>query len=88
MRCSATTQLEFHCIVPTGNLHHKMGMVKRQSFYRSEFAKGNLALLCVACHRGHEAAVWRTVFLPENGSVSIHVPGPLNGGDVKGADEP
>lgn len=49
-RCGGREHLEFDCIVPQGHAHHAAGTVGRASFYRRQFAAGNLQLLCGPCH--------------------------------------
>lgn len=49
-QCGATEELEFDCIVPQGHAHHAAGTVSRATFYRRQFAEGNLQLLCGPCH--------------------------------------
>jgi 5-methylcytosine-specific restriction endonuclease McrA len=48
--CGRTAPLEMDCIVPQGDRHHKMSSAGRVSFYKKEMARGNLQLLCAACH--------------------------------------
>lgn len=49
-RCDATEDLQFDCITPCGDRHHKMDTSARMSFYRAQFKAGNLQLLCEDCH--------------------------------------
>ncbi len=42
--------LEFDCIIPQGDDHHRAGFISRQSFYRKQAKLGNLQLLCQKCH--------------------------------------
>lgn len=49
--CGATEELEFDCISPKGDEHHKMEQSARVSFYRVQYALGNLQLLCEKCHK-------------------------------------
>ena len=44
-------KLEFDCIRPCGDQHHKMEWSWRMSFYRQQYAAGNLQLLCDRCHQ-------------------------------------
>jgi hypothetical protein len=51
MKCAACgskdyRKLEFDCIKPCGDRHHKMEWSWRISFYREQFRAGNLQLLC------------------------------------------
>jgi len=48
--CGKVRNLEFDCIVPCGDDHHKMEWSWRLSFYRAQFASGNLQLLCQKCN--------------------------------------
>jgi 5-methylcytosine-specific restriction endonuclease McrA len=48
--CGSGENLEFDCIVPTGDYHHKLGVKSRVSFYRQQWLCGNLQLLCRPCH--------------------------------------
>jgi 5-methylcytosine-specific restriction endonuclease McrA len=51
IRCGAGEHLEFDCIVPRGDSHHRLSAADRVSFYRAEhFKHGNLQLLCRICH--------------------------------------
>lgn len=50
-RCGSIVDLQFDCILPTGNKHHKMGSVQRTSFYYRQFMAENLQLLCKTCHQ-------------------------------------
>ncbi len=49
-RCGATTELEFDCVEPRGDTHHRMDSSARASFYRFQQQCGNLQLLCADCH--------------------------------------
>ena len=48
--CGTYVDIEIDCIEPVGHLHHAMGFTARMSFYRAQYAKGNLQLLCRGCH--------------------------------------
>ena len=53
--CKRTTTskkfpLEFDCIHPQGDEHHKMDSSARASFYFKQFREFNLQLLCKSCH--------------------------------------
>ena len=50
-KCPNVVGLEFDCIKPRGDAHHKAGSLKRIQFYEAEAAAGNLQLLCKTCHR-------------------------------------
>jgi len=49
--CGSTENLEFDCITPRGNRHHKMSTGQRMCFYRREFRLGNVQLLCSRCNQ-------------------------------------
>lgn len=49
--CGNRHHLEFDCIIPQGDKHHRMESSGRMSFYRKQFRKNNLRLLCEKCHR-------------------------------------
>lgn len=42
--------LEFDCIEPRGDKHHKFDSDRRNTFYWKEYRAGNLQLLCVEHH--------------------------------------
>jgi hypothetical protein len=48
--CPATENLEFDCIIPQGDHHHKKDTSSRISFYRRQLAEGNLQVLCAKCN--------------------------------------
>ena len=48
--CGARDFLEFDCIRPTGDRHHRMDTSARVSFYRRQAALGNLQVLCQRCN--------------------------------------
>jgi len=48
--------LEFDCIEPTGDRHHRMDSESRHYFYRAQQRAGNLQLLCRECHA--EKSAW------------------------------
>lgn len=43
-------KLEFDCIKPCGDAHHKYEWSHRMSFYNQQYRLGNLQLLCNRCH--------------------------------------
>jgi len=50
-KCKQRYDLEFDCIIPVGNEHHrKMEWSHRMSFYRKQLAAGNLQILCSPCN--------------------------------------
>jgi len=49
-RCPATEKLEFDCITPCGDRHHRMDTSARMSFYHAQHRAGNLQLLCEKCN--------------------------------------
>ena len=49
--CGADDNLEFDCIIPQGDTHHKYDTSHRMSFYRRQhFQFKNLQILCAKCH--------------------------------------
>lgn len=52
-RCPAVHDLDFHCIVPQGQDHHKLESSMRASFYLRQARMGNLQLMCKKCHQAH-----------------------------------
>ena len=64
--CGSREKLEFDCINPCGDRHHRMTAPARISFYRAQMRKGNLQLLCSECNslKGDmTAAEWHEVML-------------------------
>src|SRR5262245_43812103 len=49
-RCGKTENLEFDCIRPAGDFHHKLDAGRRTTFYVRQWRSGNLQLLCAKCH--------------------------------------
>lgn len=50
--CGSTRHLEFDCIEPKGDRHHRLSACDRVSFYYQQFRSGNLQLLCkYVCHK-------------------------------------
>lgn len=43
-------KLEFDCIIPQGDTHHRYEWSHRMSFYNQQYRNGNLQLLCQKCH--------------------------------------
>ena len=50
-RCGETEKLEFHDKLGRGSKHHALGSAARIRWYREEWNKGNIELLCEMCHR-------------------------------------
>lgn len=48
--CGGIENLEFDCIEPQGDEHHKMDTSHRMCFYWRQYRRGNLQVLCVDCH--------------------------------------
>lgn len=46
VRCGSREHLEFDCILPCGDEHHRMDTERRICFYRRMHTEGNLQLLC------------------------------------------
>lgn len=55
--CGTDKDLDFDCIEPRGDEHHKMDTSHRMSFYRRQHREGNLQLLCRhKCHKKKNVA--------------------------------
>jgi 5-methylcytosine-specific restriction endonuclease McrA len=52
VECGSDEELEFDVIVPVGDPkeHHKKEWSSRMSFYKREYLKGNLQVLCSQCN--------------------------------------
>lgn len=48
--CGTKKDLEFDCIEPQGDAHHRLDTDRRMKFYCIEFALSNLQLLCGHCN--------------------------------------
>ncbi len=48
--CGTTENLEFDCIRPRGDKHHRGEASQRMCFYRRQFREGNLQVLCNMCN--------------------------------------
>lgn len=48
--CGTTANLQFDCIIPQGDHHHKIDWSHRMSFYRQQHTEGNLQILCERCN--------------------------------------
>ena len=57
--CGTTENLEFDCISPRGDRHHRGEASQRMCFYRRQFREGNLQVLCNVCNgrKGDEEPV-------------------------------
>ena len=49
--CLRRDFLEMHFTGGSGREHHRMNSTSRQLWYFEQFRKGQLVLLCTACHR-------------------------------------
>ncbi len=49
-QCSSEQDLEFDCIIPQGDAHHKYDTSHRMCFYFKQYRNNNLQLLCSKCH--------------------------------------
>jgi hypothetical protein len=49
-KCGKEEDLEFDCIEPQGNEHHRMDTSHRMCFYFKQYRLGNLQILCTKCH--------------------------------------
>ncbi len=55
--CGTDKDLDFDCIKPQGDQHHRMDTSHRISFYRRQHREGNLQLLCrYKCHKNKNIA--------------------------------
>ncbi len=53
--CGSVKDLEFDVIIPQGDPsghHSKMSSTSRAAFYKREFYRGNLQILCSKCNSG------------------------------------
>lgn len=48
--CGSTIDLGFDCKKPMGHAHHRYDTSQRMSFYRKQYADGNLQVLCGSCN--------------------------------------
>ena len=48
--CNATEELEFDCITPCGDGHHRLDTARRISFYLRQYREKNLQILCSKCN--------------------------------------
>ena len=48
--CGTNENLEFDCIRPQGDRHHRGDASQRMCFYRRQFRLGNLQVLCGVCN--------------------------------------
>lgn len=48
--CGATEKLEFDCMKPCGDEHHRLKSDSRMKFYKEQWTTGNLQVLCTKCH--------------------------------------
>lgn len=48
--CNATDELEFDCITPCGDGHHRLDTARRISFYLRQYREKNLQILCSKCN--------------------------------------
>lgn len=44
--CGTTEKLEFDCIIPQGDKHHRKDAAARMDFYWQQHRKGNIQILC------------------------------------------
>ena len=49
-RCRRVVNLQFDCIVPCGDEHHRLDTARRCTFYWRQYRQGNLQILCETCH--------------------------------------
>ncbi len=57
--CGTDQNLEFDCLSPRGDRHHRGDASQRMCFYRRQFREGNLQVLCNVCNgrKGDEKPV-------------------------------
>jgi len=55
-RCGSTDKLEFHDRLERGAEHHGLGSAGRYRWYKAEWTRGNIELICERCHRTHSLA--------------------------------
>lgn len=48
--CGSTESLTFDCRTPQGDTHHRWEASQRMSFYRSQYRRSNLQILCQSCN--------------------------------------
>lgn len=48
--CGKEDDLEFDCIIPCGDAHHKYDTSQRMSFYWQQHKKKNIQVLCSKCN--------------------------------------
>ena len=48
--CGRTDDLEFDCIVPMGDDHHRKSTDQRMCFYHRQHRDGNVQVLCSKCN--------------------------------------
>jgi len=48
--CRTKQDLEFDCIQPMGDAHHRLDTDRRMKFYCQQFLASNLQLLCSSCN--------------------------------------
>jgi len=48
--CGTIEGLEFDCIIPQGDRHHRMDTSARMSFYHAQERAGNVQVLCHHCN--------------------------------------
>lgn len=57
-KCGAEEELEFDCIKPQGDSHHRYDTSQRMCFYFKQYRQGNLQILCSSCHRKKTVEEW------------------------------
>lgn len=61
-QCGGSDELEFDCIIPQGDKHHKWETNRRYVFYKRQHEQKNLQLLCRVDHekksRGEQYWLW------------------------------
>src|SRR6266550_2454832 len=85
--CGKKDTLELDCIVPQGDVHHKMSTDQRMTFYRKQHReRANVQLLCSKCHAKKSALDSRYNLPPANPvavwqphTAATHPPSPTGG---------
>lgn len=67
-RCGVDFCLTFDCIKPTGDGHHRLSSVARMTYYREQFRRGNLQVLCSSCNSKKGATAEARYQMPTNQS--------------------
>lgn len=79
---SWAADLQFDCIAPQGDAHHRKDTSARMSFYRKQHRLGNVQSLCPECHKEKTSLELDAEMLPRRlarfgllVTVSLNLPG-------------